>query len=66
MSWEGALEKSLRGLTGFKATQLMCEGRVDSCAEMLMAKSWDVDCSVVRASKPGLQERPLAVLLNLF
>lgn len=40
MSWEGALEKSLRGLTAFKATQLMCEGHVDSCEESLMAKSW--------------------------
>lgn len=39
VSWDGALEKSLRGLTGFKAAQLMYEGHVDSCEESLMAQS---------------------------
>lgn len=53
------MEKSLRGLTWFKATYVggwagQCAGHVDSWEESLVAESWGSSrCSVVRTSSLG-------------
>lgn len=58
-SWDGAIEKSLRGLTRFKDIQVggcagHCEGCFDSWEESLVAESWGSSYrSVARTANSG-------------